>query len=80
MIYVLALADWERLSLAGAIRRAGLGRKHVQRLRRRLVPQTAGLRADTASDLLARALGRFAGELGLPRERRALLIAHLLGA
>jgi len=80
LIYVLALADREGLSVTEASRRAGLDRKYIPGLRSRLMPEVSTFRGRTARDLLAEAVGGFAHTLGLRSGRRAALLSHVLRA
>jgi len=80
LLYLLALAAGERISLARAASRASLSAKYLRQLRRRLLPGIPVLRGQPAGELLTFALDHFARSVGLAPEHRARLVAHMLPA
>ncbi len=60
LIYVLAAADWEGMSIAKAAASSGISDKHLRHLRSRLLPGAPRLSASGAGDVLARAIVGFA--------------------
>jgi hypothetical protein len=69
LIYVLALADREEISIARAAARSQISDKYLRSLRSRLLAGVPRLSARQAGDVLARAIVTFAQEAKLPADR-----------
>ncbi|GIW52740.1 MAG: hypothetical protein KatS3mg081_2095 [Gemmatimonadales bacterium] len=79
LIYVLAVADWEQISVARAAAQAGLSTKYVRGLRRKLLPDVTRLSKSRRRETLFAAIERFARTCGLPRPQAADVAARLGG-
>ncbi|GBD31160.1 hypothetical protein HRbin33_00108 [bacterium HR33] len=77
LIYVLARADWEEISIARAAAHSEISDKYLRGLRSRLLPGVPRLSARQAGDILVRAIVTFAQEAKLPAERAGEIAERL---
>lgn len=78
-IYVVALADWERTSIAQAAARVGLTEKYMRGLRVHLLPQVSRLAGTLSEYILTRAIMGLAEACGLQRVEASAATQHLMG-
>lgn len=78
LIYVIACAEWQRISIARAAGSVGVSDKYVRKLRASLLPEIQRLTGSAARDALAQAILRFSEECRLPPERAAALAKQLV--
>lgn len=80
LIYVIAVAQAERLSIARAAARVGVSGKYIRSLRASLLPETPRLTGALATDVLAHAIARFAEACGVPREQATAAAERLIAS
>jgi len=78
LIYTIALAESEQLSLARAALKIGLNDKHIRNLRSSLIPQVSRLAGSGAHDALAHTVMRFATLCGLAYEEANAAVSKML--
>jgi AraC-like DNA-binding protein len=78
LIYAIALAQWESVSIARAAARIGVTDKYVRGLRALLLPDIPRLDAAVARDALSLAMIRFAEVCGLGSEQAVAASEQLM--
>lgn len=78
LIYVIALAEWEHLSIAQAAARVGVADRYVRKLRASLLPDVGRLTGTVAPEVLPDAIMRFARACGFTRDEAAVLAERLI--
>ncbi len=77
LIYVVALAAWEHLSIVEAAAKAGVTDRHIRKLRATLLPEIERLTGTRAPAVLPQVIARFAEASGLSSERAAVAAEKL---
>lgn len=78
-IYVIALADWERISITQAAITVGLTEKYMRGLRVHLLPQVSRLAGTLSEYILTRAIMGLAEACGLQRVEASAATERLTG-
>lgn len=68
-LYVVAAAEWERVSIAKAATTVGVSGRYIRKLRASLLPDVARLTGAVAPDVLPHAIMRFGQVCGLSQEQ-----------
>src|SRR5574341_646946 len=77
-IYVIALAESQRLSVARAAATVGVTEKYMRQLRASLVPEIPQLRGSLAHYALTHAIMRFAEECGMSEVQAVDVVRHVV--